>query len=313
MSRPPFRLHHIALLRAVMQSQTLTEAARRMHISQPAVSKQIKQLQEDLGFALFERQGHKLLPTFEARAMLDQVQRVSASLDVLNRLAKDLGNERRGHLQIGCIASVASHLLPAALRVVIGDGNQAIATVHTGNTAQVVEWVETQQVDIGVALSVRGAEDLGFQKLMDWRLECLLPPGHALLKKQIVKPQDLVGFTVIAVELPVLDWPDPTVARWDMGLDAVVVRVDASGVACRMVEAGLGVAVADSLTVAAYAQPPLAMRPLDHVVQTSIGFYMPRYRPRSRMLDALVAALEQAAKSPQLLTEKRNSPPAPVR
>lgn len=51
-----------------MTSQTLTEAANRLRISQPAVSKQIKQLQADLGFALFEKKGHRLVPTFEARA-----------------------------------------------------------------------------------------------------------------------------------------------------------------------------------------------------------------------------------------------------
>jgi len=60
--------------------------------------------------------------------------------------------------------------------------------VHTGNTAQVVEWVETQQVDIGVALKVRDAEQLGFAHLLYWRLECLLLSGHPLLARRVVKP-----------------------------------------------------------------------------------------------------------------------------
>lgn len=291
MPRPPFRLHHIALLNAVMESQTLTEAARRMHISQPAVSKQIKQLQQDLGFSLFERKGHKLVATFEAHAMLDQVRRLNASLDVLNRLAIDLGNERRGQLQIGCIASVASHVLPVALQQVMQGSTQGIVTVHTGTTAQVVEWVHTQQVDIGIALDVRGSDQLGFMHLVDWRLAALLPSTHPLAKKRELKPLDLTGTCVIAVELPLLDWPNPAVARWDEGLDAVRVRVDASNVACRMAEAGLGIAVADSLTVAAYARPPLVRRPIVHAVQTSIGIYRPKYRPRSRLLDDLVQAV----------------------
>lgn len=303
MARPLFRLHHIALLHAVMQSQTLTEAAQRMHISQPAVSKQIKQLQQDLGFALFERQGHKLVPTFEARAMLDQVRRVNASLDVLNRLASDLGNERRGHVQIGCIASVASHLLPAALQQVLQGESNAIVTVHTGNTSQVVEWVLTQQVDLGIALNVRGSDDLGFTHLVDWQLAALMPSAHPLARKRQLKPRDLAGGPVIAVELPQLEWPDPEVPAWDEGLDTVRVRVDASGVACRMVEAGLGIAVADSLTVAAFARPPLVRRAIVHPVQTSIGFYRPKYRPRSRMLDELEAALVRQAQ--QLLPQPR--------
>ena len=295
MSRPSFRLHHIALLDAVMQSQTLTEAAARMHISQPAVSKQIKQLQADLGFALFERQGHKLVPTFEARAMLDQVRRVNASLGVLNRLAADLRDERRGHLQVGAIPAVAAHLLPAALATIAGAKSEVLCTVHSGNTAQIVELVETQQVDLGIALKVRGAEDLGFRRLLDWQLACLLPKGHPLMAKRVLRPADLAPYTVIGVELPVLDWPDPTVARWDEGLDSVRIRVDASSTACRMAEAGIGIAVADSLTVNAFARVPLASKPLRHAVHTAIGIYLPKYRPRSRTVDALVSALVRVA------------------
>lgn len=295
MPRPSFRLHHIALLDAVMQSQTLTEAAARMHISQPAVSKQIKQLQADLGFALFERQGHKLVPTFEARAMLDQVRRVNASLGVLNRLATDLRDERRGHLQVGAIPAVAAHLLPAALATITGESSEVLCTVHSGNTAQVVEMVETQQVDLGIALKVRGAEDLGFRRLLDWQLACLLPEGHPLTAKRVLRPADLAPYTVIGVELPVLDWPAPAVPRWDEGLDSVRIRVDASSTACRMVEAGMGIAVADSLTVNAFARAPLSSRPLRHEVHTAIGIYLPKYRPRSRIVDALVSAMVRVA------------------
>ena len=315
MDRPSFRLHHLALLHAVMHSQTLTEAARRMHISQPAVSKQIKQLQQDLGFVLFERQGHKLVPTFEARAMLDQVLRVNASLDVLNRLATDLRDERRGDLQIGAIPAVAAHLLPAALRGLFGGDSEVRCTVHSGNTAQMVELVETQQVDIAIALKLRRADDLGFQHLLDWRLECLLPLGHPLLARKRLKPADLAPYLVIAVELPALDWPDPTVPAWDAGLDVVRVRVDASSVACRMVEAGLGIAVADSLTVSAFAREPLARRPLQHAVHTSIGIYLPKYRPRSKTVSRLVAELVRQAQalSPpparRTVTTGKRSPP----
>lgn len=297
MARPPFRLHHIALLDAVMQSHTLTEAAARLHISQPAVSKQIKQLQEDLGFVLFERQGHKLVPTFEARVMLDQVHRVNTSLNVLNRLAADLRDERRGHVQVGAIPAVAAHLLPAALAAVAGGESEVLFTVHSGNTAQVVELVETQQVDVGIALKVRGADELGFRRLLDWQLACLLPEAHPLASRRVLRAADLAPYHVVGVELPVLEWPDPTVAPWDEGLTSVRGRVDASSTACRMAEAGIGIAVADSLTVKAYARAPLTSRPLRHEVHTSIGIYLPKYRPRSRTVDALLSALAHAAEA----------------
>ncbi|RZL95251.1 MAG: LysR family transcriptional regulator [Variovorax sp.] len=297
MGRPPFRVQHMPLLQAVMQSQTITEAANRLHVSQPAVSKQLKQLQTDLGFTLFERQGHKLIPTFEARAMLDQVNRVNASLDVLNRIAIDFRSARRGHLQIACIPAVAGYLLPASLIKTVGSEAGLMTTVHTGNSAQVVEWVETQQVDIGIALRIQGAEDLGFQSLLEWRLECLLPGSHPLARLKTLRPKDLANYPVVGVELPAAVLPEPGVPRWDSELGAVRIRVDSSHIACQFAMAGLGIAVADSLTIAGSLRKPMARRRLEPAARSDIGIYRPRYRPKSEALEALIKELKSQART----------------
>lgn len=291
MARPAFRLHHIALVHAVAQSRTLTEAANRLHVSQPAVSKQLKQLQADLGFLLFERHGHRLVPTFEARALLDQFGRVNASLDVLNRLAADLRLARRGHFQIGCIPSAAAYLLPSALRKAYGADPQVLCTLHTGNTDKVLEWVETQQIDVGVAMKVRDARGLAFRPISAYRLECLLPADHPLSSRRALKPKDLKGYPVIGIELPELARPEPGAPAWDDDLESVRFRVDSTHVACCMAEQGLGIAVVDSLTAAACATTALVRRPFRHPSRTEIGVFRSIERPGARELDSLVAAL----------------------
>ena len=295
MIRPAFRLSHVALLQVVMHSPTLTEAARRLHVSQPAVSKQLKQLQEDLGFVLFERKGHQLIPTFEARALLDQVARVNASLDVLNRLASEFRVARRGHLQIGCISSVAIHLLPKALKATLEAKSQMLCTVHTGNSAQVVEWVETQQIDAAIALKVRNADSFAYTPLLQMRLECLLPSTHPLAQRRSLTPLDLAPYPVIGIDLPHIVLPDPETPAWDDGLGSVHLRVDSAQVACSMAEAGLGIAVADSMTVAACASKSLVRRSLEHPYKTEIGIYRPSYRPQIKMVDELIIALKTQA------------------
>lgn len=288
-----------------MHSPTLTEAARRLHVSQPAISKQLKQLQADLGFVLFERQGHQLIPTFEARAMLDQVARVNASLDVLNRLAGEFRAARRGHIQIGCISSAAMHLLPKALKATLSAESQMLCTVHTGNTAQVVEWVETQQIDIAVALKVRNAERFAYTPLLELRLECLLPATHPLAARRSLTPQDLAPYPVIGIDLPPIVLPGPEAPAWDDMLRSVHIRVDSAQVACSMAEAGLGIAVADSMTVAASACKSLVRRSLEHPYRTEIGVYRPSYRPRITMVDELMAALRAEASDLAPLRPKR--------
>ncbi len=291
MIRPAFRLHHIALLQAVMNSQTLTEAANRLHISQPAVSKQIKQLQSDLGFALFERKGHRMVPTFEARALLDQVGRVDASLVVLNRLAGNLRASHKGHLKIGCIPSVAAHLLPQVLsRYVAGQPDMSFS-IYTGSTPQVMEWVETQQVDLGISLRLRDLPNADYTPLTAIHMECLLPALHPLADKGSLTIADLAPYPVITVEPIATAGPSDQFARLDESLGSARIRVDMSFVACRLVEAGLGIAVADSLTVSHSLTGELTRRALEHPFHAEIGTYTPSYRPRHRAVDDLIGGL----------------------
>jgi DNA-binding transcriptional LysR family regulator len=298
MTRGPFRLHHIAVLHAVASSQTMTEAARRLNVSQPAVSKQLKQLQQDLGFALFERQGHRLLPTFEARALLDQLSRVNASLNVLNRLAGDFRTARRGHIQVGCIQAAALHLLPEALQHAIGADAQVLCSVHTGNTAQVLEWIETQQVDIGIAMKVRDASRWGYSALLPLRLECLMSKDHPLAARRTISPKHLAPHPVVAIDVPAMVWTGAQSAAWDGVLASIRIRTDSAQVACRMAEAGLGVAVLDSLTAASSGvRHGLVRRVLKHPYEAEVGIYRPSFRPRSGLAQGLMHALHRQAET----------------
>lgn len=291
MNRPAFRLHHIALLQAVMKSPTLTEAANRLHVSQPAVSKQVKQLQADLGFSLFERKGHRLVPTFEARSLLDQVDRVDASLDVLNRLAGELRGAHKGHLHIGCIPSVAVHLLPQVLGTYMDGQREMGFSIHTGSTPQVMEWVETQQVDMGICLHLRDLQNADYKPLMPLHMECLLPVAHPLTARQVLTLTELQPYKVITVELSAGLPPNQPIPGLDDSAERNCIRVDMSFVACRMVEAGLGIAVADSLTVGRSVSAKLTRRALAHPFTAELGTYIPSYRPRHRAVGDLLLQL----------------------
>lgn len=296
MARLPFRLHHIQLLQVVLQSTTMTEAASRLHISQPAVSKQLKQLQEDVGFALFERQGHRLQPTFEARALLDQVNRVGASLHVLNQLATDMRTAHLGHLQIGCIGVAAELLLPRALRHTFGPQSRLLCTVETGTTAQVLEWVDTQQVDLGIAMKVRDIGQRSFEPLAPLRLACLMPADHPLAKRRRIRLKDLATESVIALKLPSLVDSQEGVQSEIGQAITVHMHVDSSRVAWRMVKAGLGIAVLEDLSAVHYGHAELVCRPLEHPFRTELGMYRPVYRPRNTAVEDLVRALGESIK-----------------
>lgn len=84
-------------------------------------------------------------------------------------------------------------------------------------------------------------------------------------------------------------------AQVDAVFGSVRIRVDTAFVACRMVEAGLGVAVADSMTVRRAASASLAQRPLEHPFRAEIGVFTPTYRPRHQAVDDLIRGLIREA------------------
>lgn len=297
MTKAPIRLHHIALLQMLATSSTLTQAANRLNVTQPAVSKQLAQLHEALGYRLFERRGHTLRPTFEARALLDQISRVSSSLSVLNELAIEIRNARPGHLQIGGIFSAALHLLPHALQPLQAANKDLLCTIHTGNTQQVIHWLDTQQVDVAIAMKVNDAEKWHYERLLPLRLECLMARDHPLAKRRSIRAEDLKGWPVIGIELPAIVWPGAGQPWWDQEISAVQTRVDSAQVACKMAELGMGVAVADSLSVASFANERLCRRPFKNAMRAEMGIYRATDRPSNDIAESMVSALHQYAAS----------------
>lgn len=81
-------LRQCEVFRAVMEAGTVTEAAHRLRISQPAVSKMLAQLERDLGLRVFLRQRRRLVPTPEGRALHQEVQRAFVGLEYLNSFCR---------------------------------------------------------------------------------------------------------------------------------------------------------------------------------------------------------------------------------
>ncbi|MET4578935.1 DNA-binding transcriptional LysR family regulator [Ottowia thiooxydans] len=304
MKSAPIRPHHIALLQVLSTSSTLTEAAHRLNITQPAVSKQLSQLHEDLGYRLFERRGHTLRPTFEARALFDQIGRVNSSLLVLNELATEFRDARPGHLQIGCIPSAAIHLLPHALLQIQSANKDLLSTIHTGNTAQVIQWVDTQQVDVAIGMKVSNSEKWHYVPLLPLKLECLMVHNHPLAKLNTITASDLNGYQVIGIEYPSVVWRgEGQLPWWDQELVSVQTRVDSAHVACKMAELGMGVAIADSLSVASFANERMCRRPFRNQVRAEIGVYRATDRPGNDFAKSLVIALQRYMSSLELSPE----------
>ncbi|MEA3100508.1 LysR family transcriptional regulator, partial [Caballeronia mineralivorans] len=106
------KLRQLEAFRAVMLCATVTRASEMLHISQPATTRLLADLEISLGFPLFKREKKRLHPTAEAQALFEEVQRSLSGMDRIARAADEIRALQRGTLQIVAAPALAHSFLP---------------------------------------------------------------------------------------------------------------------------------------------------------------------------------------------------------
>src|SRR5687768_9763893 len=102
-------------LRAVVNARTVTEAAQRLHLTQPAVSRMLANLEHEVGFQLFSRTGGRLTITSEGEAFYLEVERALAGLDGIERIGRNIRSGSSTYLRLFAMSPFAGELIPAAV------------------------------------------------------------------------------------------------------------------------------------------------------------------------------------------------------
>jgi len=106
------RIRHIEIFHAVYRNKSMSAAARKLNISQPAVSKALRHAEDQIGFALFTRTGRGLVPTEQAHLLFDEVSKVYAGVARVQRTTQDLRKTLNGQLKISTVTGLSFEILP---------------------------------------------------------------------------------------------------------------------------------------------------------------------------------------------------------
>ncbi|MCA8434115.1 LysR family transcriptional regulator [Burkholderia seminalis] len=152
----------LSLLRAfatVAREGNLTRAAAQLHVTQPAVSLQIKHLQETLGVTLFTRTSRGLALTRDGQTLLPHAERALAAAADVQRAAAALRHEVRGRLRIGTILDPGFLRLGGFLRALVETHPQIETALRHGMSGWVIEQVRTRALDVGYYIGRPGEDD----------------------------------------------------------------------------------------------------------------------------------------------------------
>jgi LysR family cys regulon transcriptional activator len=229
----------------------LTEVAAALHTSQPGVSRQVRELEDELGIEIFVRSGKRLLGlTTAGKALLPMVERILQDAENLRRAGQDLQGREEGKLSIAATHSQARYVLPHVVRDFRQRYPRVTLHLHQGSPHQVAQMLLSGEADIGVATEALAEyEQLVTLPCYRWSHSIVVPPGHPLLSlPEPVGLADLVQYPIITYEMGYTGRAHIDSAFADVGLrpDVVLTAMDAD-VIKTYVELEMGVSIIASV------------------------------------------------------------------
>lgn len=251
----------IEAFRALMLTGSVSAGAQLLNVTQPAVSRLIRDLQQGLGLKLFERRGARLVPTVEARALYGEVERSFVGLDRIAQAAAELRAGRAGRLTIAALPGLANGFLPRFVGRFLA-GRPKIDMALFGLPSHfVLDRVVSMQCDLGFAVIPVEHPAVVVERMPPVALVAVLPRGHRLAKRRIVRPRDLAGEPFISLGHSTLTRFRIDAVFADHDVERVMrIETPLSEIACGLVGGGAGVTVCDPFTAREYGARGVVVR-----------------------------------------------------
>ncbi len=184
---------------AVRCGFNLTDVAKVLHTSQPGVSRQIRELEEELGVDLFVRAGKRLTALTEVGAVVaPMIENMLKDAESMRRAGEEFMQKASGRLSIATTHSQARYALPGAVCDFRARYPQVSLSLHQGTPEQVAEMLISGEADIGIATeALAGYDTLVALPCFRWTHSVIVPPSHPLLDAPELTLERLAEFPII--------------------------------------------------------------------------------------------------------------------
>lgn len=309
------RLRHIEVFNAVMLTGSVSEAARLINVTQPAVSRTLQHAEIQAGFKLFERVRNRLVPTAEAQALYPHVRQLFGELNRVRRLTSTLRDgAAAGELRVAAILALGHEVLPRALTLFRKRFPQVAVTFRTLHSPEIVTSLLLQESDLGFMLDSPNHPGLLSETLSEGELVCVAAPG--VLPVRSLRSQGVALDELARLPLIRLEAGDPLAATFDRAAEEAglaarsSVTVQTYHAALALALHGHGVAVVDSATALSAPAGRAQVLPLRPRIAVGLQLLRAAGRPASVMSQAFARSVQQVLEVAGHLSPGKARPPS---
>ncbi|MBS0536053.1 MAG: LysR family transcriptional regulator [Proteobacteria bacterium] len=264
-------LRQVEAFRAVMLTGSATAGAAFMGVTQPAVSKLLRDFQHHLKLKLFERRGTGIAPTAEAVTLFGEVERSFIGIERIAEAAEQIRLRQASLLRIAALPALANGFLPRFAGKFVSGRPELDLEVSGVISTLVVDWVVNRQCDLGFASPQ--IDHPAVQKIAMPSLPyvAVVPEDHKLARKNSLAPKDFEGENFISLNHSSQSRRYVDAIFAEAGVSRVMrVETHLSEIVCGLVSSGLGVGICDPFTAREFARRGVVARPFRPVVTIEI-------------------------------------------
>ncbi|MDH3935291.1 MAG: selenium metabolism-associated LysR family transcriptional regulator [Gammaproteobacteria bacterium] len=283
----------LQVFHTVARLLSFTKAAESLHMTQPAVTFQVRQLEEYFNTRLFDRTHNRISLTDAGKRVFEYADQIFDLYAKMENAVRDMTGEISGILIIGASTTIAEYMLPALL----GDFKRKYPDINVhlkvSNSDGIVSMVENNDIDLGVVESAVMNKNLVVENCRHDRLVAIVPPQHSLASEQKVQLKDLMSHAYIAREegsgTREVIHEYLTNAGMKPADIHVAMELGSPEAIKGAVEAGMGVSIVSEVTIHKEMQlGTLVALELDPPMERPFSFVHQKQKFRQRAMDELL-------------------------
>ena len=192
--------YQLTYFRKAALTKSISRAAEELLVTQPAVSKQIKALEEELGERLFDRIGKRIYLTKAGEVLLARAEKILRSVQEAKTAVRDISEVCSGELLVGTSDHISIHRLPEVLKTYITSFPSVDLRLHCHRSETILEMVGSNLLDLGVITLPKTPPTMVAKVVWQDPMSLVLPKGHALEGMKTIGLKDLVRHPMILPE-----------------------------------------------------------------------------------------------------------------